>query len=317
MKYLCPSCRTDLHDRGGRLVCQSCDSEFASTDSGMVCFDGCVDNESFFEKQALERLTQFYQDYSPERFLEVLSRAHLWEMDWPNKRVGITQKFWWEPHIGKIEGKKILEIGCGVNYIVPYFLHCKNNVFAFDICKEAVFFLKDLLDRIEAPQEAIEFAVADAQVLELGEKFDIIDINNVLHHIEDKPAVFERAHRALKDDGKLIIVEPNYYYPPRWMIETDVLDPLNFVKGYFVRNDLIEKGEKAIIFRRLRQQLRDAGFKIDKTFKDRNYLGYFIVYWTKESTVLTKTIFALDKHLFGHILPATIAPFQYIIASKA
>ena len=101
------------------------------------------------------------------------------------------------------------------------------------------------------------------------------------------------------------------------MIETDALDPLNFVKDYFVSNDLIEKGEKAIVFPRLRQQLRDAGFQIETTFKDPNYLGYFTVYWIKEQTALARVIFELDKHLFSKLLPAAMAPFQYIIAKKA
>lgn len=317
MKYLCPTCRDPLEPRADRLACAACGTDHATLVDGMIEFNGCTDKESFFEKQAIERLDTFYADYNAEKFQEVLARRQLWQMDWANKRVGITTKFWWEPHIGRIAGKRVMEIGCGVNYIVPSFLLNDNSVFAFDICKGSVDFLRKILGRVGAPTGKLEMAVADATKLELGETFDIVDINNVLHHIDDKPAVFERVHRHLKDDGKLIIVEPNYYYPPRWMIETDSLDPLNFVKEYFVRNDLIEKGEKAIVFPRMRQQLRDAGFKIDKTFKDPNYLGYFTVYWIKENSGLLRTIFELDKHLFSHILPAAVAPFQYIIASKA
>ena len=317
IKYLCPSCRIELKYNQEKLICPDCGKTHASIVDGMVEFLGCMDKESFFEKQAIERLDKFYSGYSPEVFQQVLQQVYLWQMDWANKRVGIARKFWWEPHIGRIADKSILEIGCGVNYIVPSFLLNNNRVFAFDICKGSVEFLCKIIKRIGAPMDKLEVAVGDATKLELGEQFDIVDINNVLHHIDDKPAVLERAHRHLKDDGKLIIVEPNYYYPPRWMIETDTLDPLNFVKDYFVRNDLIEKGEKAIVFPRLRQQLRDAGFKIEKSFKDPNFLGYFTQYWIKENTALARTIFSLDKHLFGKIFPAAVAPFQYIIASKA
>ena len=317
MKYLCPSCRSPLELSGDRLACSPCGSGHASLIDGMIEFDGCTDKESFFERQAIEQLDRFYADYDAEKFQEVLKRVHLWQMDWANKRVGIARKFWWEPHIGPIRDKAVLEIGCGVNYIVPSFLLNGNRVFAFDICKGSVDFLRKILGRIGAPTERLELAVADATRLELGEKFDIVNINNVLHHIDDKPAVFERVHRHLKDDGKLIIVEPNYYYPPRWMIETDSLDPFNIVKNYFVRNNMIEKGEKAIIFPRMRRQILDAGFKIDATFKDPNFLGYFTQYWIREDTGLARAIFKLDEMLFRHILPAAVAPFQYIIASKA
>lgn len=317
MRYLCPDCRAELLVEGARLSCPACGKSHASIENGLVQFDGCRDKESFFEKQAVERLDSFYAGYSPKKFQEVLTQQVLWEMDWANKRVGITRKFWWEPHIGKVEGKKILEVGCGVNYIVPYFLGCQNSVFAFDICRESVEYSKTVVSRSGVSADKLRLAVADATRLELGEKFDIVDVNNVLHHIDDKPAVFQRIHRVLKDDGRLIIVEPNYYYPPRWMIETDVLDPFNFVKEYFVRNSLIEKGEKAIVFPRLLKQLKDAGFKIEKYFPDDNYLGYFTVYWVRERTFLAKLIFQLDKYLLRHLLPNAIAPFHYIVASKA
>lgn len=317
MKFLCPVCRLPLSLTADQLECANCDAIRANVRNGVVEFLGCTDKESFFEKQALERLDGFYAGYTPEVFEEVLRQIELWQMDWANKRVGVSRKFWWEPHIGRISGKSILEIGCGVNYLVPFFLRSHNRVFAFDICRGSVDFLCKVVRLTGVPTDALDVAVADATKLELGESFDIIDINNVLHHIGDKPAVFERAYRHLKDDGQLIIVEPNYYYPPRWIIETDVFDPFNFIKEYFVRNDLIEKGEKAIVFSCLRQQLKDAGFKIDKTFEDPNFLGYFTQYWIRENTLLAKSLFQMDKLIFSKILPMAVAPFQYIIASKA
>ena len=315
--YLCPSCGVRLATQNDRLVCPCCGAGQASLKDGLVQFDGYTDHENFFEKQALDRLDSYYADYSPERFRADLRKVDLWEMDWPNKRVGIARKFWWEPRVGKIENKKILEIGCGVNYIIPYWLLSKNSVFAFDICKESVVFLKKVIDRVGAPQDKLTLAVADATQLTLDATFDIVNVNNVLHHIADKPAVFRKIRNVLADDGKLLIVEPNYYYPPRWIIETDALDPFNFLKDYFVRNDLIEKGEKAIVFPDMRRQLREAGLKIEATFKDPNYLGYCSIYWMENQPTLASVIFALDRHLFSAILPAAIAPFQYIIAAKA
>ena len=316
MKYLCPNCQIPLTHSGDKMVCEECGVSHASIVDGIVHFDGCFDKMSFFEKQAVERLGGFYEGYTAETFEQVLSKVFLWQMDWANKRVGIARKFWWEPNIGKIQNKKIMEIGCGVNYLVPYFLLSNNDVFAFDICRESVLFLKSVVERVCFEHDRLTLAVADATEIELGEKFDVIDISNVLHHIEDKPAVLERAHRFLSDDGKLIIVEPNYYYPPRWIIETEAFDPFNVVKNYFVRNDLIEKGEKAIVFPKLCQQIEDSGFKIENIFPDENYLGYFTQYWMKEDTALTKIIFSLDKNFFRHVMPIKIAPFQYIIASK-
>ncbi len=317
MKYLCPSCRGPLNREDDRLVCQPCGTGHAHVVDGMVEFDGCTMEESFFEKQARERLDALYSEYTPEAFKDALRRVELWQMDWANKRVGIARKFWWEPHLGHITGKRVMEVGCGVNYIVPSLLATGNDVFAFDFCKGSVDFLRKILARMGVPTDRLELAVADATKLEMDEKFDLIDINNVLHHIPDKRAALERVRRHLKDDGKLILVEPNYFYPPRWMIETEVLDPFNVIKDYFVRNDLIEKGEKGVIFPELHSLLRESGFKVETTFADPNHLGYFTQYWIREDTMLARAIFALDKYLFRHLVPNAIAPFHYIIASKA
>jgi len=314
--FLCPDCTQSLAINEGRVTCAACVTALGVVENGIIIFDGCADEHNFFEKQAIERLEVLYKDYDRAKFLDDLKKIHLWEMDERNKRVGIASKFWWEDHTGKIENKFILEVGCGVNYIVPYFLECGNHVAAFDICRESVEYSKSIIERIFSNIENISYAVADARKAKFSRSFDIVNISNVLHHIDDKVSVFRKMHDALKDDGKLIIVEPNYYYPPRWAIETDIFDPINVVKNYFVKNDLIEKGEKAVIFTDMIKQLQDAGFRIDVREKDKNYLGYFTVYWMGEGSTLSRVIFNLDKSLFSKILPRALAPFEYIIATK-
>lgn len=315
--FLCPDCTQPLAINEGRVACSVCATDLGVVENDVIVFDGCADEHNFFEKQAIERLEILYKDYDRDRFLDDLTKINLWEMDERNKRVGIAHKFWWEAYTGKIENKSILELGCGVNYIVPYFLECGNHVTGFDICRESVEYSKSIIDRIFPDIETISYAVADGRKAKFSKAFDIVNISNVLHHIDDKISVFRSIHDALKDGGKLIIVEPNYYYPPRWAIETDILDPINIVKNYFVKNDLIEEGEKAVIFSDMIKQLQDAGFRIEAREKDKNYLGYFTVYWMGEGSWLSRMIFNLDKFLFSKILPRSLAPFEYIIATKA
>ncbi|HJN22441.1 MAG TPA: hypothetical protein QF509_00755, partial [Rhodospirillales bacterium] len=85
-------------------------------EDGIIVFDDAVDKENFFEKQAIARLSEKYRGFDRDAFLESLKKTELSEMDEANKAVGITKKFWWEPYIGKIENKPILEVGCGINY---------------------------------------------------------------------------------------------------------------------------------------------------------------------------------------------------------
>lgn len=316
MHYCCPTCRKPLVVEDSMISCASCGSRYGVMDGGLMVFDGCLDKHNFFEKQAIERLNRYYEGYDEAAFRADLEKSELWQMDERNKRVGITRKKWWETHVGRITGKSILEIGCGVNYIVPYFASSGNDVVAFDICRESVEYSRNLLAKVVPEAGGVSYAVADATKVEFNESFDFVDISNVLHHIEDKPAVFERAYRALKPGGRMLIVEPNYYYPPRWAIETDLLDPYNILKNYFVANDLIEKGEKAIIFSDLMRQIADAGFQIVLREKDNNYLGYFSVYWFGERTLGARIAYALDKYVFSRILPRLIAPFEFVIARK-
>lgn len=318
MYFLCPHCRDELSlNAGGRLVCATCgDSGARQMDEGLIFFDRCQDTHNFFEKQALEQLDRFYQDYDDQRFEDCLGRQELWEMDEANRHVGITKKFWWERYLGKIENKRVLDVGSGVNYIVPYLLRSDNEVVAFDVCAESVRYQRKMLGRLSVPIDRLTSAVADVEQIELSQAFDVVNVNNVLHHVDDKLAALSRLHRCLNDDGKLMIVEPNYYYPPRWIIETDVFDPFNAVKNFFVRNYLIEQGEKAVIFSELTSLLAETGFRVDHRMKDENYLSYFTVYWMRERSLLARTFGWCDRVILGNVLPRILAPFEYIVASK-
>ena len=315
--FCCNTCGEPLIRNGSRLACHACDKEFADIEDGIIVFDGAIEEEDFFEKHIIERLSGEYVGYDRSTFLQALQKRTLWEMDSPNKKAGITEKIWWESHIGKIEYKSVLEVGCGVNYIVPYWLECGNRVVAFDKCRESIAFLRHLLGVIELPETNIEFAVADARSVRFSRTFDIINVNNVLHHIDDKREVFARLSESLADDGRLLIVEPNYYYPPRWFVETEVFDPINLVKNYFVRAGLLEKGEKGVIFSELKEELREAGFEIEFNRKDTNYLGYFTSYWLKNESMLCRVIFGIDAYFLSWALPRLLAPFEYIIAKKS
>jgi len=78
-------------------VCVDCRHQFGSVIDGIPVYSDAFDKEDFFDKQAAERLSIRYADYSRQSFEESLRKTELWEMDDVNKLVGITKKFWWEP----------------------------------------------------------------------------------------------------------------------------------------------------------------------------------------------------------------------------
>ena len=169
---------------------------------------------------------------------------------------------------------------------------------------------------MQFPKDHLDLFVCDAEKLNIDMKFDVISINNVLHHIEDKNEALTRLMSMLNDNGIILIVEPNYYYPFRWIVETDIFGKLNIVKAFFEKNYLIEKDEKAIKFKLLKDEIVTAGLNIDVNFGDPNYLGYATIYFLDNYPRLSKTIYFLDKYLFSKVIPKFFAPFEYMIISK-
>ena len=316
MKYKCEKCEQVLTQVGDELICKSCNFINAIVENGVVVYSGCEQKTDFFDKQSVEKLSKKYDSYNKEQFEADLSKTNLLSMDNLNKKVGITQKFWWENYIGKVESSNILEVGCGVNYLVPYWLHSNNNVAAFDVSQEAVFLLKNIITKMQFSEDRLDLFVCDAERLNIDMKFDVISINNVLHHIEDKNEVLTRLISMLNDNGKILIVEPNYYYPFRWIVETDIFGKFNIVKTFFEKNYLIEEDEKAIKFKLLKQEILASGLNIDVNFGDPNYLGYATIYFLDNYPRISKLIYTLDKYLLSKVIPKFFAPFEYMIISK-
>ncbi len=295
IKFLCTNCDDVLVKEENQLICNTCKSIPAIVKNNIIVYKGSNQKTDIFDKKAVNYLGQMYSTYTRNTFIDDLNKFNLNNIDFLNKKVGITTKFWWEKHIGKIKDKNVLEVGCGVNYIVPYWLLTKNNVVAFDVCKEAVFLLKDIVKRLNLPDKSLQLYVGDASLINFDKKFDIININNVLHHINDKRGTF---------------------YPFRWIVETDIFGKFNFVKKYFEKNYLIEKNEKAIKFKELKRLIKDMNFSTEVNIKDPNYMGYATIYFLDAFPRLVNLIYYTDKFFFSKIMPKVIAPFEYLIISK-
>ena len=312
-KFLCTNCNNELTLDGNQLICNTCKSIPAIVKNNIIVYKGISQKTDIFDKKVINYLGQMYSTYTYDTFIDDLNNSNLNNIDLLNKKVGITTKFWWEKYIGKIKDKNVLEVGCGVNYFVPYWLLTKNNVVACDICKEAVFLLKDIVKRLNLPDKSLQLYVGDAGLINFDEKFDIININNVLHHIDDKRGTLSKLRKMLKKNGKILIVEPNYYYPFRWIAETDIFGKFNFAKKYLEKKNLIEKNEKAIKFKELKQLIKDLDFRTEVNIKDPNYMGYATIYFLDAFPRLVNLIYYTDKFFFSKIMPKVMAPFEYLI----
>lgn len=103
--------------------------------------------------------------------------------------------------IADLEGKDILEIGCGNGRITSLMVGKPKNPLAIDPDGESI---------REAQEEiaAADFRIGSGEKLEFSDRcFDLIIFTLSLHHQNSKTALAE-ACRMLKDEGCILVIEP-------------------------------------------------------------------------------------------------------------
>ena len=104
-------------------------------------------------------------------------------------------------------GLNVLDFGCGVGLSLSYLLEqfSGSKIFATDVSEVSL----DIV-RAQFPQVTIVGSALNAV-----EKFDIIFISTVLHHItgSTRVEILKNLRANLKPDGRLVVIEHNTYNP--------------------------------------------------------------------------------------------------------
>ncbi|MFN8321610.1 MAG: class I SAM-dependent methyltransferase [Chitinophagales bacterium] len=114
-------------------------------------------------------------------------------------------------------GASVMEIGCGTGKNC-FMLAQKTgmNVLGTDLC---VPFIEDAKKNFQLPNlryDILDFNKADQFK---GEKFDYIIGNGILHHLyHHLDEAFTNMRNLLKENGKIIFLEPNLYNPYVYLI---------------------------------------------------------------------------------------------------
>lgn len=158
---------------------------------------------------------------------------------------------------------RILEIGCGTGelaYMMAQKTSCK--ILGIDLCGQ---FIEQARGNYMLPSlefEILDFNDADNLKKVTAEyKFDYVVGNGVLHHLyNDLDKALSNIHSLLKQGGKIIFLEPNYYNPYCLLIfkiklfrKWARLEPGEMT---FTRKAIIQKLEKAF-FSDIRVEYRD------------------------------------------------------------
>ncbi|MBW2981184.1 methyltransferase domain-containing protein [Candidatus Woesearchaeota archaeon] len=105
--------------------------------------------------------------------------------------------------MGKLEGKKVLDVGCEAGYISLKLSEQGADVFSFDICKPA-------LIEFKKKKSASNIFLAAAQKMPLKDNlFDYVVCTEVIEHMPKLELSLKEMERVLKPGGKLFITFPN------------------------------------------------------------------------------------------------------------
>ncbi|WP_153075920.1 methyltransferase domain-containing protein [Paraburkholderia bonniea] len=98
-------------------------------------------------------------------------------------------------------GKSVLDVGCGVGYGSHWLAEAgAKQVVAFDLSAEAIAQAKTVY-----AHPNVRFDVAAADSFQFAEQFDVVTCFELIQHVAEPAAVIQRIHRALKDDGVLLL----------------------------------------------------------------------------------------------------------------
>lgn len=149
-----------------------------------------------------------------------------------------------EKLVGNVEGKMLLDAGCGEGYLSRHYSRKGAIVTGVDISNALIEICRSL------PSDNLNYHVGNICNLDFiaDRKYDIVLCNLVLLNVPCLKEALDEFYRILKPDGSLVfsIVHPsfNFYGPGKW-----------------------EMGERDIDTRRRKGQF----FKVDQYFDERKY----------------------------------------------
>ncbi len=147
--------------------------------------------------------------------------------------------------MGPLAGKRVLDVGAGLGESSVYFALQGAAVTATDLSPQMVETAVKL-GQLHGVQ--IEGVVTPGETLDVpAGTYDFVYIANTIHHVTNKPVLFEQMHRALKPGGRFFSWDPlaynpviNQYRKMATEVRTEDESPLTFgdvalAKKYFAR----------------------------------------------------------------------------------
>jgi ubiquinone/menaquinone biosynthesis C-methylase UbiE len=165
---------------------------------------------------------------------------------------------------------KALEIGCGYGRLVPDYLMRSKRITLSDPSAR----LLSLARKKYKKYKKIEFIQANISTLENSlkyQKFDLILLVRVLHHIENASHAFKIVHKLLNNHGYFILEFPNKRHIKaslKKLLKGDFTFPLDIFSIDLRSKKALKKGTLPFINYhpdKIIEDLKNAGFEIIET----------------------------------------------------
>lgn len=109
-------------------------------------------------------------------------------------------------YLGKLEGKKIMDIGAGSGYFSVKLAEKGAQVIAADVSDEFQAALEKRIDDHNLENIELRKIPYDSPNLE-DQEVDMVLIVNTYHHIENRSDYFSKVRQGIKPDGALVVID--------------------------------------------------------------------------------------------------------------
>jgi ubiquinone/menaquinone biosynthesis C-methylase UbiE len=220
-----------------------------------------VSEEKIQSAQELKSEEKLWQDSIGNELIEKSYQC-------PGTRLVYEKQF--DRIIGTLKANRgcaILEVGCGrgqlLNAISEILGDRPLNLYGLDLSSK----LNELNERY---RKNIHWITADGEDLPFSDqRFDVVIYNGSLHHMPDYERALKEAFRVIKEDGQVVLYEPESTLFSRSIHR--LLDPLVFRKVTY-ESPIDRTCKNDFRFSDLQRIINDAGFTF--TMSRHDFLAY-------------------------------------------
>jgi ubiquinone/menaquinone biosynthesis C-methylase UbiE len=196
-----------------------------------------------------------------EFFETVRQKRSAYELPWISELIPFAE----------MNGRKVLEVGCGAGYDAYEFCRCGAKYTGIDIAAENPVRTQKHLEFYGYTPQVIQ---GDAENLPFADRsFDVVFSNGVLHHTQDIEKSFREVYRVLNDEGRFWVIvyhrDSIFYWVSLFLVHHILL--FGFLRKSFKRRlamiEYTTSGETPLVNvysrNQLRKRLEQCGFQVE------------------------------------------------------